>query len=241
MASAHATPRTIESKAALVRADDPDSVRALADEVFNLPRPFPRLPAPIESVVKERLVQAEIRYRKGQKPGIQEQDIVNTLNSLVDQLGGQPYLKTTLSQVRLLRMSLALGEPVFMGTGVARPDGRIGESISSAMGPMQAVNLVETVIERKIREPNLQVTPEEWEATYLTKFKAQVAEEQGVGEAMRAAMQKSGQTTMAALTVRSVSIEKRREIEQTFYPKISSLSPAEGLALINQVFVKLHI
>lgn len=237
MASAHATPRTIESKAALVRADDPDSVRALADEVFNLPRAFPRLPAPIESVVKQRLVQAEILYRKGEKPGIQEQDIVNTLNSLVDRLGGPPHLKTTLSQVRVLRMSLALGEPVFMGTGVARPDGHIGESISSAMGPMQAVNLVETLIEQKFREPNFQVTPEEWEATSLAKVKEQIAQQQGIAEAMR----KSGQTSMATLTVRSVSADKRREIEQTLYPRISSLSLADGLTLINEVFVKLHL
>ncbi|MHB8411359.1 MAG: hypothetical protein ACYDDI_05355 [Candidatus Acidiferrales bacterium] len=62
-----------------------------------------------------------------------------------------------------------------------------------------------------------------------------------MAEAMRAAMQKSGQTTMAMVTARSVSADKRREIEQTFYPKISSLSAAEGLALINQVFVKLHL
>ncbi len=241
MARAHPTPRTIENKAALVNPDDPDSVRALVNEVFNLPRSFPRLPAPVESAVKERLVQAEIRYRHGEKPGIQEQDIVDTVNSLVDGLGGPPYLKTTLSQVRVLRMRLALGQPIFMGTGVARPDVRVGESISSAMGPMQAVNLSEWLIQEKITEPNFQVTPEEWEATYLAKFKAQIAEEQAMWEAMRTEMRKSGKTTMAMVTARSVSAVKRREIEQTFYPKISSLSLADGLTLINQVFVKLHL
>ena len=60
-------------------------------------------------------------------------------------------------------------------------------------------------------------------------------------DAMRATMQKTGQTRMAALTARGVSNDKRREIEQTFYPKISALSPIEGLALINQALVKLHI
>ncbi len=112
MASARATPRTIENKAALVNPDDPDSVRALVDEVFNLRLSFPRVPAPIESVVKERLVRAEILYRKGEKPGLQEEDVVNTLNSVVDGLGGPPYLKTTLSQVRVLRMRLSLGQPL---------------------------------------------------------------------------------------------------------------------------------
>lgn len=241
MARAHATPRTIENKAALMNPGDPDSVRALVDEVFNLPRSFPRLPAPAESVVKERLVRAEIRYRHGEKPGVQEQDIVDTLNSLVDELGGPPYLKTTLSRVRVLRVWLALGEPIFMGTKAACPDAHIGESINSAMGPMQAVNLIATLIEQKIREPNFQVTPEDWEATSLAKVKEQIAEQQAMVQAMRAEMRKSGKTTMATATVRCVSAVKRREIEQTLYPKISSLSLADGLILINQVFGKLHL
>jgi hypothetical protein len=241
MATARTTTQTIEKKAALVNPDEPDSVRGLVDEVFNLPRSFPRLPAPIESMVKDRLVQAEILFRQGEKPGIEEQDIVNTLNSLVDQFGGPPYLKTTLSQLRVLRMRLAVGEPIFMGPGVASPDARIGEPISSAMGPMQAVNLVETLIQEKITEPNFQVTPEEWEGTYLAKAKAQIAEQQAIVDAMRAEMRKTGKTTMARVTARSVSTDKRREIEQTFYPKISSLSLEQGLAVIDQLFVKLHL
>lgn len=241
MATARVTPRSIEQKAALVSLDDPDSVQALADEIFNLPRSFPRLAAPVESAVKERLVQAEIRYRKGEKPGIEEQDIVNTLNSVVDQLGGPSYLKTTLSQLRALRMRLAFGQPVFMGAGIALPDANIDESTSSAIGPMQAANLIEWLIQEKITEPNFQVTPDEWEATYLAKFKAQIAEKQAMREAMRAEMRRSGKTTMARLTVRCVSSDKRREIQQTFYPKISSLSLAQGFALMNQLFVKLHL
>ncbi len=241
METPRATPQTIEQKATLVNPGDPDSVRALVDEVFNLRLSFPRLPAAIQSVVKERLMQDEILYRQGKRPGVKEQDIVDTLNGLVDQLGGPPYLKTTFSQVRALRMRLALGQPVFMGTGVARPDAGIGESISPAMGPMQAVYLIKWLIEEKITEPNFQVTPGEWEATYLAKYKAQIAEEQGIFEAMRAEMRETGKTRVATVTLRSISSDKRREIEQTFYPKISSLSLADGLAFINEIFVKLRL
>lgn len=232
---------SLEKRAVAAKGNDPQAVAALVDGVFSIPRAFPRLPGPVESAVKNRLVQAEILYRQGKGPGVQEQDVVDTLNELVDRLGGPPYLKTTLSQVRVLRMSLAFRLPIFMGTGVARPAGNVGESISTSMGPTQAVNLIETLIDHKIREPNLQVTPEEWEAASLAKYKAQIAEEQGMVEGMRAAMRKNGLSKMAALTARSLSTDKRREIEQKFYPKISALSLVDGLTLIDHAFIKLHI
>jgi hypothetical protein len=89
---------------------------------------------------------------------------------------------------------------------------------------MPAAYLIAWLIEEKIREPNFQVTPEEWEGTCLAKFKARIAEEQAMVEAMRAEMQESGKTTMAGVTARCVSAVRRREIEQTFYPKIPSLT-----------------
>jgi|SRR5579875_9017 len=238
---AKANTLSVEKKAIAARGNDPQAVAALVDEVLNVPHFFPRLPASLGSMVKNRLVQAEILYRQGKKHGVQEQDIVDTLNGLVDQLGGPPYLKTTLSQVRVLRMWMAFSQPTFMGTGMARPDANIGESVNSAMAPVQAVSLIETLIDEKLNEPDFQVTPEEWERTFLAKVKGKIAEQQGIADAMRATMRRTGQASMATATARAVSPDKRREIERTLYPKISSLSDVAGLALINEVLTKLHL
>lgn len=231
-----ATPRSIENKASLATADDPNSIRGLVDEVFNLPRAFPRMPASIEGTVKDRLAQSEISYRQGRKPGVQEKDVVDALNNLSEKLGGPPHSKTTLSQVRVLRMWLALSEPKFMGTGLARQDGAIGESISPTMGPLQAAHLIATLIDQKFMNPDFQVTPQEWEGGSLQK----VTEKIQAAQARVAAARATGQPT-AEVTSRIYSTEKRRELEQSLYPNISALSTADSLNLIQQTLAKLHI
>lgn len=231
-----ATPRTIENKASLATADDPNSIRALVDEVFNLPRAFPRMPASVEGMVKDRLVLAEISYRQGTKPGVREQDVVDALNNLAEKLGGPPHSKTAPSQLRVLRMWLALSEPKFMGTGLARQDGAIGESISSTMGPVQAAHLIATLIDQKFMNPDFQVTPQEWEGGSLQK----VTEKIQAAQARVAAVQKTGQPT-ATLRASSFSTEKRRDLEQSLYPSISSLSTTDGLNLVQQTLAKLRI
>src|SRR6266702_2827283 len=50
----------IEEKALLAKPEDPDSIRALATDVLDYQMRFPRMPAALESTVKERLVRAEM-------------------------------------------------------------------------------------------------------------------------------------------------------------------------------------
>ena len=232
-----ATLRSIEDKAALARADDPKSIQALVDEVFNLPRAFPGMPAPIQSMVKSRLVEAEILHRQGKKPGVQEQDVVDAFNDLAEKLGAPSHSKTTLSQLRVLRMWMTLSQPKFMGTGVARQNAAIGEKVSTTMGPAQAAHLIATLIDQKFINPDFQVTPQEWEGGSLQNVKDKIQ----AAQARVAAARASGQPSTARLTGRTVSSEKRRELEQTLYPNISSLSAADGLNLIEQTLRKLKI
>lgn len=162
--------QSIESKAALSNSSDPKSVRALIDEVFNFPRTFPHLPSQLENAVKDRLVKSEMLYQQGRKPGVEEGDIVEAINNLAQKLGAPPHGETTLSQVRLLRMSLALAEPKFMGTGIALPGVALDESVSATMVPSQAIHLIGTVIDHKFINPDFQVTTQEWEAVNRQKF-----------------------------------------------------------------------
>jgi hypothetical protein len=226
-----ATPLTVEEKAASATVDDPNSIRALVDEVFNVRHVFPRMPSAIESNIKDRVVRGEISYREGKTKGVQEQDVVNAMNDLSDKLGGPPHSKTSLSQVRVLRMWMALSQPTLMGAGVARPGAAVGESINTAMSPVQAAHLIATFIDQKFINPDFQVTPQEWaqNASQVTqKIQARIA--------LRGTAQ--SQTTLAS---HSHSADKRRELEQTLYPSIASLSATDGVNLIEQTLAKLHI
>src|SRR5579859_7399790 len=54
--------KLIDQKASKLRADDENSVRALADEIFNYPHAFGRMPIEVENGVKQRLIQAEVAF-----------------------------------------------------------------------------------------------------------------------------------------------------------------------------------
>jgi hypothetical protein len=228
------TPLTIEQKASAATADDPNSVQALADEVFNLNHVFRRMASVVEGMVKDRLVGDEILYRQGKAPGVQERDIVDTLNHLAERFGGPPYSKTSLSQVRVLRMWMALCQPNFMGAGVAKQNAAVGESISSAMSPLQAAHLIATLIDQKFINPDFQVSPEEWEKN------SPPVEEKIKQRTARARATTTGQSS-ANVSLDSYSPDKRRELEQTLYPSIWSLGTTDALILLEQAFEKLHI
>ncbi|MGH9573995.1 MAG: hypothetical protein ACRD40_10760 [Candidatus Acidiferrales bacterium] len=119
----------IEHRAAERKAGDPVSTRALVDAVFEFPHAYHRMPEAVEEMLKERITKAEMSYAAGTSPAVEEQDIVDLINSVAQSLGAPEYALTSLSQVRSLRMRLALSEPKFMGTGMARPEAAIGETV----------------------------------------------------------------------------------------------------------------
>jgi hypothetical protein len=230
--------QSIENKYSLANPEDQNSIRALADEIFNFPRSFPRMPSQMEGMVKDRLVRAEILYREGKRTGIQDNDFVRTLNDLADVLEVPPHTRTTLSQVRVLRMWLALSEPRFMGTGIARQDIAPGESINSVMGPLQAAHLMATLIDQKFMNPDFQVSPEEWEATSHQEFMKKLQTEQARGAEVRA---NPGHPIAALRSRGSYSSEKRRALEESLFRSISSLTVKDGLDLVNHTLSTLGI
>ena len=105
----------IEELAKLENPSDGNSVRALVDEIVNYPHTFGQIPPVMDTIVKERLTQAEMKYKLGLGPGVQENDIVHIANTLVDKFQLPDYARTTLHQVEVLRFSYELSLPVFMG------------------------------------------------------------------------------------------------------------------------------
>jgi hypothetical protein len=108
-------------------------------------------------VVKERVANAEIRFRKGQQKAIAEKAVVSTINSLADQFNSPAHAKTSIEQVRMLRMALMANSPHVIGT-LPEENGHI----SSVMSPLEAAFVTLNLIHQKLYNPAFQVTPEEW-------------------------------------------------------------------------------
>jgi hypothetical protein len=153
----------LEQKASLANANDANSISALVDEVFTFPRAFPRMPDFMESGVKDRVVQAELSYRRGVTAGVHEEAVVKAVNELASKFNVPDYAMTSVHQIRALRIGLSLHEPKFMGTGTARENAKVGESINLIMSPAQAVHLIGTLIDQKLLNEEYQVPPTEWD------------------------------------------------------------------------------
>src|SRR4029077_9419226 len=126
----------LDDKSRSLDVDNDTSLRAFTEEVFNTPHDFPRLPATVESAVKDRLVRAELAFAHGRGAGVQEEDISRFVNSIAAQLGAPGYARTSAKQVRVLRMNLIVAAPTFMGKGSVRAEMKVGESVNSTMSPL---------------------------------------------------------------------------------------------------------
>lgn len=225
--------KLIDNTAMKLSAENEDSVRAVADEIFNYPHAFGRMPSDIESVVKEHLVQAEIAFRHGKRSGVREEDVVKLLNQMGDTLGLPSYAKTTPKQVRVIRMSLMLESPHFMAAGTVRPDMQIGQSISSEMSVLQAAHVAQVVLDQKFINPDFQVNPSEWDQEFHQKAIDKIKKAEAIRQA--------GQSDKLTHHTFSRSNPKRAEMDQAFFSGVSSLASQDALSLISRAFTTLRI
>src|ERR1700722_10895406 len=78
----------VEALAALADPNDPGSIRVLIDFVLQHNGSFfPPLPDQIEELIKSKLLQAEIAYRQGRAPGLDEQALADVYNLVAARLG----------------------------------------------------------------------------------------------------------------------------------------------------------
>jgi len=220
----------LEQRASLARPDDANSISALVDEVFKFPRAFPRMPDFMESAVKDRVVQAEMSYRRGVTAGVHEEAVVKALNDLAGKFNVPDYAMTSVRQIRALRIGLSLHEPKFMGTGTARENARVGESINPMMSPAQAFHLIGTLIDQKLLNEEYQVSPSEWDRDLhqkvLERFRTESLAAPGHS--------KAGDVTMGQNS-------KHQEMLDIISRNISLMSLSEALQLLDREFKVLGI
>lgn len=228
----------VEEKARLLRDNDKDTYRALADEIFKANRGFEILalehgigptmiPPSIDYEIKDRLVWAEMQYRRGLGKGVKEQSIVDLTNQLVEKFSLPDYVRTGPRQVRHLRMFLMLHNPTFMGQGAVRPDIKVGESINEEMSPLQAVHLLLEVFGHKFFDPDFQLTPEAWDRA----------------QASRATQPGATQTTGAGTKTQVIALinPKQTEVRSSLVQKVNSMDPVEALSSIDKALEVLGI
>ena len=226
--------KELDRAALLVKNNNDDqSIRGVADAVFSFPHVLPRAPEMFENVVKDRLVRAEIAYRNGLDPGVNERDIVKLINSVADKLGVPAYAKTSSSQVRALRMQLALASPAFMAAGLTRQNMKVGDSISERMSPLQAAHLVSSLTDQKLINPEFQVEPEEWEKVHLASAMERI-------ERMKR-LQASGPDEGIPKRTDLQVLHRKRDLHEALLRVSSTLGFLETMNLIDEAFKTLRI
>ncbi len=223
--------KLIDQKASKLRAEDESSVRALADEIFNYPHAFGRMPIEVESGVKQRLVQAEVAFHNGKRSGVREEDVAALVNQIGNTLGLPSYARTTPKQVRTIRMSLFLESPRFMASRSVRPDMRTGESISSEMSVLQAAHVTQVLLDQKFINPDFQVEPADWDQQFHQKMVERIKQAEATPQ---------GQQSVTYHTF-SRSNPKRLEMDRAFVSGASSLSVGDASSLVDQAFTILRL
>ena len=149
---------SLNNKGRLARNGDEKAIGDFADEVFN--QFAPPEAADAFPLFKDRIVRAEINYRRTGKGGIQEKDVVITLNKLGMQLGTPDYAKVSLRQLRFLRLNALTAFPGLVGQ--PRDEQARKSLIDSEMSPVEAVGMALLLGNQKLANEDFQVTPSEW-------------------------------------------------------------------------------
>jgi hypothetical protein len=152
--------RSLDSKARLAKSGDESTVQELADEVIN------RLGGPEAaealSPFKDRLVRAEMNYRRGQQGGISEQKLANSLNQLGRDLGLSESARVSPRQLRYLRVHMMAAFPNYVSQSSDKQRGK--SIIANDLSPLEAAGLSLVVISKKQSNDNFGLAPKAWAA-----------------------------------------------------------------------------
>lgn len=225
--------KVLDAAARDARQNDDSLVRALTDAVFAFPRMLSRMPEVIEQSVQDRLVNAELAYRHRSQQGVREEDIVQLVNSMADKLHAPAYAKTSLKQVRVLRMQLLLASQLFMGQGLTAQHMPVGGSVNSEMSPLQAVHLLNSLIDQKLINPAFQMEPAEWECSQSSIEMERIKEAQKRLQFSKS----SGGPPRSAIKLH----KRNRDLQIALSQAGSTLSFLDAMNLVDEGFTALKL
>jgi hypothetical protein len=225
--------QAVENATSVMKPDDVESVRAVVEAIFNVPRIY-QIPEILADVAKQRLMDAQIAYLRGKTAGAQEASVVDALNTLAIQFELPEYGMVSLLQVQVVRVSLGSLMPVFMHSD-SGPEIALGEP-NPPMSPLQAIVTAAGLIDRKLGSPDYQVPPAEWDRDVYPRLAEQERAAQEYRR--RIAAGKIKPQLKARLTFRVIGPDNLLTIVRR---GISSMSLADGLKRFDQTFAQLGI
>jgi hypothetical protein len=116
--------------------------------------------------VTDRVVKAELDFRAGKSKGIDEQNVVRTVNDLADKMGAPPYAHTSRYEVRKLRSRMIRSTPALVQTEDEKGNSGKAGSISSTLSPVEAFHVTAMMVRQKIFNPDFQQTDAETRANW---------------------------------------------------------------------------
>jgi hypothetical protein len=218
----------LDEQAKLENPSDGNSVRALMDEVLDFPNSFGRIPPIMRELVEQRLVQAEINYKLGRKPGIPEKCVVQIVNTLADKFGVSDSARTSLHQVEVLRFGTELSSPAFMTPASSQKEDTGVYPSTADLSPAQATHILLVLITQKMMSPDFQLPLEEWEKT---KYQPAMDKMLRYKE-----LRDSGQLGKMVTHAEVVAYPLDHDLRTQIYNAVSKMSLTDGLDLVNQAF-----
>lgn len=158
----------VEAKAKRARFGDEASIRELAEAVIATYAVG--LPPEAVDRLKDRLVRAELKHRRGKK-GIRELNVVKAVNQLAENFGAPEYARTSPLQVRVMRAGLKNELPSLISPEEGPEDKpkKIGHRLKDDLSPLEAVTVTAMLIHQKMLNPDWQVSPGEFAAQARAK------------------------------------------------------------------------
>lgn len=112
---------------------------------------------------KQRLMQAEVKYRSGQRQGISEANIVRLFDELVDRFEAPPYARTSEDEIRQLRLGLTHYLPDFIAQEKPAQTGSTESKpvVDPMMSPLEAAFVTALLASQKQHNEMCMLTRDE--------------------------------------------------------------------------------
>ncbi|MGO8758916.1 MAG: hypothetical protein ACLQG3_12405 [Terracidiphilus sp.] len=149
----------IDSQAVLAKQGSESAIRNITGQLFQ----GAGLPSELTNAFafNERVVQAELNYRKGLHSAVQTTDVVKAINNLANTIGAPVWAHTNTQEVTKLRMWMLILYPHLIANPSPRQTNGKFEILSPQMSPLEATFIAATLVEQKLWNGYYQLAPSE--------------------------------------------------------------------------------